>query len=143
MFVTSLGHNTEMIANPMYLDMVARALLWTTGHLKDDGTPAAGYGVRQVNPNLQLPTPKGSLSNTACETPGYKLVGGLNHVLFARCALGVGSWRVDRDLHCAAGIGAVDRDPAGSLTGAMTGIVRQRMMNASTWNEPARVNTIP
>ena len=42
-FVTSLGHNTEMIANPMYLDMVARAVLWTTGHLKDDGTPAAGY----------------------------------------------------------------------------------------------------
>ena len=42
-FVTSLGHNTEMIANPMYIDMVARALLWTTGHLKDDGTPAPGY----------------------------------------------------------------------------------------------------
>ena len=45
-FVTSLGHNTEMIANPMYIDMVARALLWTTGHLKDDGTPAPGYAGR-------------------------------------------------------------------------------------------------
>jgi type 1 glutamine amidotransferase len=45
-FVTSLGHNTEMIANPTYIDMVARALLWTTGHLKDDGTPAPGYGAR-------------------------------------------------------------------------------------------------
>jgi type 1 glutamine amidotransferase len=45
-FVTSLGHNTEMIANPLYLDIVGRALLWTTGHLKDDGTPAAGYGGR-------------------------------------------------------------------------------------------------
>ena len=42
-FVTSLGHNTAMIANPLYLDIVGRALLWTTGHLKDDGTPAAGY----------------------------------------------------------------------------------------------------
>ena len=50
-FVTSLGHNTEMIANPVYLDLVTRGLLWTVGHLKDDGTPAAGYapsaGVRQ------------------------------------------------------------------------------------------------
>jgi len=45
-FVTSLGHNTEMIANPMYIDMVARGLLWTTGHLKDDGTPAPGYAGR-------------------------------------------------------------------------------------------------
>jgi type 1 glutamine amidotransferase len=45
-FVTSLGHNTEMIANPLYLDMVARGLLWTVGHLKEDGTPAAGYGPR-------------------------------------------------------------------------------------------------
>ena len=45
-FVTSLGHNTEMIANPLYLDIVTRGLLWTTGHLKDDGTPAPGYAAR-------------------------------------------------------------------------------------------------
>jgi uncharacterized protein len=45
-FVTSLGHNTEMIANPVYLDLVTRGLLWTVGHLKDDGTPAAGYAAR-------------------------------------------------------------------------------------------------
>ena len=45
-FVTSLGHNTEMIANPLYLDIVGRAVLWTTGHLKDDGTPEAGYAGR-------------------------------------------------------------------------------------------------
>ena len=42
-FVTSLGHNTEMIANPLYLDIVGRGLLWTAGHLKDEGTPEAGY----------------------------------------------------------------------------------------------------
>lgn len=42
-FVTSLGHNTAMIENPQYLDLVGRAVLWTTGHLKDDGTPAQGY----------------------------------------------------------------------------------------------------
>ena len=45
-FVTSLGHNTEMIANPVYLDIVTRGLLWTVGQLKDDGTPAAGYAAR-------------------------------------------------------------------------------------------------
>jgi type 1 glutamine amidotransferase len=45
-FVTSLGHNTEIIENPVYLDLVARGLLWTVGHLQDDGTPAPGYAVR-------------------------------------------------------------------------------------------------
>ena len=42
-FVTSLGHNTEIIANPVYLDLVTRGLLWTVGKLQDDGTPAPGY----------------------------------------------------------------------------------------------------
>lgn len=45
-FVTSLGHNNEMMANPVYLDLVARGLLWTTGHLADNGTPAPGYIAR-------------------------------------------------------------------------------------------------
>ena len=45
-FVTSLGHNTAMIANPLYLDIVGRALLWTVGHLQKDGTPAPGYAPR-------------------------------------------------------------------------------------------------
>lgn len=45
-FVTSLGHQNEMMANPVYLDLVTRGLLWTTGHLEDDGTPAAGYAAR-------------------------------------------------------------------------------------------------
>ena len=45
-FVTSLGHNTEMIANPIYLDVIAKGLLWTVGRLQDDGTPAPGYGGR-------------------------------------------------------------------------------------------------
>jgi type 1 glutamine amidotransferase len=45
-FVTSLGHNTEMIATPLYLDIVARGLLWTVGHLKADGTPEPGYAGR-------------------------------------------------------------------------------------------------
>jgi type 1 glutamine amidotransferase len=45
-FVTSLGHNTEMIADPVYLGLVTRGLLWTTGKLQDDGTPAPGYSAR-------------------------------------------------------------------------------------------------
>jgi type 1 glutamine amidotransferase len=35
-FVTSLGHNTKMIADPVYLDLVTRGLLWTVGRLQKD-----------------------------------------------------------------------------------------------------------
>ena len=45
-FVTSLGHNTAMIADPVYLGLVTRGLLWTVGHLRTDGTPAPGYAAR-------------------------------------------------------------------------------------------------
>jgi hypothetical protein len=43
-FSTTIGHNTETVADPRYLDLVTRGMLWATGHLNDDGTPAAGYG---------------------------------------------------------------------------------------------------
>jgi hypothetical protein len=43
-FSTTVGHNTSTVEDPRYLDLVARAVLWTTGHLKDDGAPAEGYG---------------------------------------------------------------------------------------------------
>ncbi len=43
-FVTSLGHNTEMIADPIYLGLVTRGLLWTVGRLQKDGTQAPGSG---------------------------------------------------------------------------------------------------
>lgn len=46
-FVTSLGHNNEMMADPLYLGLVSRGLLWTVGKLQDDGTPAAGYAARR------------------------------------------------------------------------------------------------
>lgn len=45
-FVTSLGHNTEMIADPVYLDLVTRGLLWTARLLREDGTPAAASAAR-------------------------------------------------------------------------------------------------
>ncbi len=43
-FSTTLGHNTQTVGDVRYLDLVARGLLWSTKHLNEDGTPAAGYG---------------------------------------------------------------------------------------------------
>lgn len=43
-FSTTIGHFNETVADSRYLDLVSRGLLWVTGHLNDDGTPAAGYG---------------------------------------------------------------------------------------------------
>jgi len=45
-FVTSLGHNTEIIADPVYLGLVTRGLLWTVDKLQNDGSPAKGYEAR-------------------------------------------------------------------------------------------------
>jgi type 1 glutamine amidotransferase len=42
-FATTLGHNTATVADPRYLDLVTRGLLWSTGKLTEDGKPAAGY----------------------------------------------------------------------------------------------------
>ena len=43
-FSTTIGHNNETVADDRYLDLVAHGLLWATGHLKNDGTAADGYG---------------------------------------------------------------------------------------------------
>ena len=43
-FVTTLGHTDETMKTDVYLDLVARGLLWACGKLNDDGTPAKGYG---------------------------------------------------------------------------------------------------
>lgn len=43
-FATTLGHTNETMGSPVYLDLVARGLLWACGRLKEDGTPAPGYG---------------------------------------------------------------------------------------------------
>lgn len=43
-FSTTIGHNNATVADPRYLDLVTRGVLWATGHLNDDGTPAKGYG---------------------------------------------------------------------------------------------------
>jgi type 1 glutamine amidotransferase len=42
-FGTTIGHNNQTVSDPRYLDLVTRGLLWTTGHLTEDGKPAPGY----------------------------------------------------------------------------------------------------
>jgi type 1 glutamine amidotransferase len=46
-FCTTLGHNTETVADDRYLDLVTRGLLWATGHLTDAGKPAPGYEAKK------------------------------------------------------------------------------------------------
>jgi len=43
-FSTTIGHNNATVADPRYLDLVTRGILWATGHLNPDGSPAKGYG---------------------------------------------------------------------------------------------------
>ena len=43
-FSTTIGHNNDTVADPRYLDLVTRGVLWTTGHLNAEGTAAVGYG---------------------------------------------------------------------------------------------------
>ncbi len=42
-FGTTWGHGNETIANPNFLDVVSRGLLWSTDKLADDGKPKPGY----------------------------------------------------------------------------------------------------
>jgi hypothetical protein len=43
-FSTTIGHNNTTVEDPRYLDLVTRGALWATGHLKEDGVIAEGYG---------------------------------------------------------------------------------------------------
>jgi len=43
-FSTTIGHNNATVQDPRYLDLVTRGVLWATGHINEDGTPAKGYG---------------------------------------------------------------------------------------------------
>lgn len=42
-FSNTIGHNNDTVSDARYLDFVARGILWTTNHLKADGTAEAGY----------------------------------------------------------------------------------------------------
>ncbi|MGB8167101.1 MAG: ThuA domain-containing protein [Chthoniobacteraceae bacterium] len=43
-FSTTIGHNNETVADARYLDLVTRGVLWASGHINADGTPAKGFG---------------------------------------------------------------------------------------------------
>jgi Trehalose utilisation len=43
-FSTTIGHNNVTVGDPRYLDLVTHGVLWATGHLAEDGSPAPGYG---------------------------------------------------------------------------------------------------
>ncbi len=43
-FTTTLGHLNSSMESPVYLDLVARGLLWACDKLAADGSPKAGYG---------------------------------------------------------------------------------------------------
>ncbi len=49
-FSTTLGHFSETVADDRYLDLIARGLLWATGHLTEEGKPDKGYGFQEDNP---------------------------------------------------------------------------------------------
>ena len=43
-FSTTLGHGNSTMEAPVYLDLVARGLLWSCDKLTDDGKPKKGFG---------------------------------------------------------------------------------------------------
>jgi hypothetical protein len=58
-FGTSLGHHNETMNTDVWLDLVARGVLWTVGKLGDDGSPAADYEGSGRKPIvLEKPKPK-------------------------------------------------------------------------------------
>ena len=46
-FATTIGHHNETMRDPVYLDMVARGLLWACNQLDSKGNPKPGYGPRK------------------------------------------------------------------------------------------------
>lgn len=50
-FGTTIGHHNSTMSDPVYLDLLARGLLWACGKLELDGTPMSGYDARAVRPS--------------------------------------------------------------------------------------------
>ena len=63
-FGTTLGHPTEMFHSDVFLDTLARGLLWTCDKLDAEGKPVAGYEPKATAPTTptagKLPTTKPS-----------------------------------------------------------------------------------
>jgi len=71
-FGTTLGHHNETMLDEKWLDTVARGLLWATGHLQEDGTPAAGYEGTGRKPLDITATRKPARNNGKQPTPAKK-----------------------------------------------------------------------
>ena len=62
-FGTSLGHHNETMNNEVWLDLVARGLLWSVDKIRPNGKPMAGYEGSGIKPILleveqvAVPTP--------------------------------------------------------------------------------------
>lgn len=46
-FSTTIGHNTQTVADERYLDLVTRGVLWACDKLQEDGQAKAGYSPRE------------------------------------------------------------------------------------------------
>jgi type 1 glutamine amidotransferase len=46
-FSTTIGHNNKTVEDDRYLDLVARAVLWSVDKLDAEGKPVAGYGAKK------------------------------------------------------------------------------------------------
>ena len=46
-FSTTIGHNNATVEDARYLDLVARAVLWSVDKIDAEGKPAAGYGAKK------------------------------------------------------------------------------------------------
>jgi len=43
-FGTTIGHYSQTMSDPVFLDLLARGTLWAAGKLGEDGKPVAGFG---------------------------------------------------------------------------------------------------
>ena len=54
-FNTTMGHVNETVADPRYLDLVTRGLLWACGKLDEKGEIVAGYApVKKAEENFRI-----------------------------------------------------------------------------------------
>ena len=75
-FSMTLAHNEAGMADSRYLDLLARGVLWATGHLAEDGNVAAGYA------RVQAPAPEPfDLAHTVDDLPVHgKLPAGMTRL---------------------------------------------------------------
>lgn len=48
-FGTTIGHHNETMADPVYLDLISRGLLWSVNRLSENGEPLAGAAKKKTS----------------------------------------------------------------------------------------------